>query len=54
MHPLPALPLHCQYVGRADATPGESSGYAEYARHEVLQMVGRAGRPQFDTEVSRV
>ena len=40
-----------QYVGGKDAAPGEASGYAEYARHEVLQMVGRAGRPQFDTEV---
>lgn len=40
-----------QYVGTSDAAPGQGAGYAEYARHEVLQMVGRAGRPQFDTEV---
>ncbi|KAI8467024.1 MAG: hypothetical protein J3K34DRAFT_47254 [Monoraphidium minutum] len=39
-----------RYVGARDAAAGEGSGYAEYTRHEVLQMVGRAGRPQFDTE----
>lgn len=36
-----------------EGAPGQGAGYAEYARHEVLQMVGRAGRPQFDTEVRR-
>jgi hypothetical protein len=40
-----------QYVGTGEVARGEGTGYAEYARHEVLQMVGRAGRPQFDTEV---
>ncbi|GBF89417.1 ATP-dependent DNA helicase-like protein [Raphidocelis subcapitata] len=39
-----------RYVGTSEAAQGEGTGYAEYARHEVLQMVGRAGRPQFDTE----
>ncbi len=39
-----------QYVGLGEAAQGQGAGYAEYARHEVLQMVGRAGRPQFDTE----
>ena len=53
-----------QYVGASDAAAAAGGGaggggggatagggYAEYARSEVLQMVGRAGRPQFDTEV---
>ena len=25
-------------------------GYTEYTSLEMLQMIGRAGRPQFDTE----
>jgi ATP-dependent DNA helicase HFM1/MER3 len=29
---------------------GEPPGYKEYDRTTVLQMIGRAGRPQFDTE----
>lgn len=46
-----ALSIPLQYVGGGEAAPGQGTGYAEYGRHEVLQMVGRAGRPQFDTEV---
>lgn len=58
LHPnAPAWQPHTssapQYVGGGEAALGQGSGYAEYARHEVLQMVGRAGRPQFDTEVQR-
>jgi hypothetical protein len=41
-----------QYTGSGETAPGQGAGYAEYARHEVLQMAGRAGRPQFDTEAS--
>ena len=29
---------------------GEAAGHKEYDRSSVLQMIGRAGRPQFDTE----
>jgi hypothetical protein len=38
-------------AGAATGAGGARAGYAEYSRGEVLQMVGRAGRPQFDTEV---
>ena len=36
-----------RYVGSEAA---DASGYQEYERSTCLQMVGRAGRPQFDTE----
>ncbi|WIA13166.1 hypothetical protein OEZ85_006758 [Tetradesmus obliquus] len=39
-----------RYAGEAEAGPGEAAGHKEYTQTEVLQMVGRAGRPQFDTE----
>eukprot|EP00775_Hariotina_reticulata_P011878 gene11878-12022_t len=39
-----------RYVGQQECDRGEQAGYKEYAMTEVLQMVGRAGRPQFDTE----
>ncbi|CAL4081527.1 unnamed protein product, partial [Meganyctiphanes norvegica] len=31
-----------------------STGYVEYAASQILQMVGRAGRPQFDTSATAV
>lgn len=37
-------------MGEQELAPGDRAGYREYARSECLQMVGRAGRPQFDTE----
>ncbi|KAL4457640.1 hypothetical protein ABPG75_012505 [Micractinium tetrahymenae] len=36
-----------RYVG---SEAEDSSGYQEYERSTCLQMVGRAGRPQYDTE----
>lgn len=39
-------------AGKADASEGDAGGasqYKEYDRSTCLQMVGRAGRPQFDT-----
>ncbi|KAF8067393.1 MER3 [Scenedesmus sp. PABB004] len=39
-----------RYAGDGEAGRGEPAGYKEYTQTEVLQMVGRAGRPQFDTE----
>jgi ATP-dependent DNA helicase HFM1/MER3 len=36
-----------RYAGAESSDP---SGYEEYDRSTVLQMIGRAGRPQFDTE----
>ena len=40
-----------RYAGAAASDP---SGYEEYDRSTVLQMIGRAGRPQFDTEGAAV
>ena len=40
-----------RYAGTEASDP---SGYEEYDRSTVLQMVGRAGRPQFDTEGAAV
>ena len=31
-----------------------ASSYAEYSETQVLQMIGRAGRPQFDTSATAV
>lgn len=31
-----------------------NSGFAEYGESQVLQMIGRAGRPQFDTSATAV
>ena len=33
---------------------GEVAGYQEYERTTCLQMIGRAGRPQFDTSGTAV
>jgi replicative superfamily II helicase len=44
-------PCGRRYVGDSEVTsPGDTPGYKEYERSVCLQMVGRAGRPQFDTE----
>ncbi len=40
-----------RYAGSESSDP---SGYEEYDRSTVLQMIGRAGRPQFDTEGAAV
>jgi ATP-dependent DNA helicase HFM1/MER3 len=40
-----------RYAGSESSDP---SGYEEYDRSTVLQMIGRAGRPQFDTEGASV
>ena len=42
-----------RYCGYSDETPADSdyvNSYREYERTVCLQMIGRAGRPQFDTE----
>lgn len=31
-----------------------SNGFQEYSENEILQMIGRAGRPQFDTSATAV
>lgn len=47
---LPAHLVVLKGTRRWTSNPGEAAGYKEYDRSECLQMVGRAGRPQFDTE----
>jgi ATP-dependent DNA helicase HFM1/MER3 len=39
-----------RYCGDREVSLEETAGYCEYDRSVCLQMVGRAGRPQFDTE----
>ena len=43
------LPCHLVVVKSTMAYRGAAEGYTEYSSLEVLQMIGRAGRPQFDT-----
>lgn len=42
------LPAHLVIVKNTKRYVDSSVGYAEYDRASVLQMIGRAGRPQFD------
>jgi replicative superfamily II helicase len=44
------LPAHLVVVKSTQAWRGGAAGYQEYPRATLLQMMGRAGRPQFDTE----
>jgi ATP-dependent DNA helicase HFM1/MER3 len=43
------LPAHLVVVKSTMGYRGSSEGYSEYSSLELLQMLGRAGRPQFDT-----
>lgn len=47
---LPAHLVVLKGTRRWTAEAGEPAGYQEYDRSTCLQMIGRAGRPQFDTE----
>ena len=38
----------------APKTDGSAAGYQEYDRCTCLQMIGRAGRPQYDLEGTAV
>ncbi|KAK9833183.1 hypothetical protein WJX74_009492 [Apatococcus lobatus] len=46
---LPAHLVVIKGTRRWCSEPGEPAGYQEYERTTCLQMIGRAGRPQFDT-----
>ena len=46
---LPARLVVLRGTRRWSSEAGEASGYKEYDRSTCLQMIGRAGRPQFDT-----
>lgn len=42
------LPAHLVIIKSTQCYRGTIEGYAEYTSLEILQMVGRAGRPRFD------
>mmetsp|Transcript_15719 Transcript_15719/g.29656 ORF Transcript_15719/g.29656 Transcript_15719/m.29656 type:complete len:2127 (-) Transcript_15719:145-6525(-) len=44
------LPAHFVIVKGTEFFDGKSSRYVDYPVTDVLQMIGRAGRPQFDTK----
>lgn len=43
------LPAHLVVIKSTMGYRGAGEGYSEYTSLELLQMLGRAGRPQFDT-----
>jgi len=48
------LPAHLVIVKGTEYFDGKSSRYVDYPLTDVLQMIGRAGRPGFDTEAEAV
>ncbi len=44
------LPAHLVIVKGTEFFDGKLSRYVDYPVTDVLQMMGRAGRPQFDKE----
>lgn len=44
------LPARLVIVKSTQSYKGSMKGYQEYSRIEIDQMMGRAGRPPFDTE----
>ena len=44
------LPAHMVIVKGTEYFDGKQRKFVDFAITDVLQMVGRAGRPQFDTE----
>lgn len=48
------LPAHLVVIKSTQCYKGNTRGYTEYDLSMVMQMIGRAGRPQFDTTGSAV
>lgn len=44
------LPARLVVIKSTTSYKGSMKGYQEYTRIEIDQMMGRAGRPPFDTE----
>ena len=51
---LPARLVVLKGTRRWSSDVGETAGHKEYERSTCLQMIGRAGRPQFDTHGTAV
>jgi activating signal cointegrator complex subunit 3 len=49
-----AVPAHLVIVKGTEFFDGKSSRYVDYPLTDVLQMIGRAGRPGFDTSAKAV
>ena len=47
------FPAHLVIVKGTEFFDGKTKRYVDYPITDVLQMMGRAGRPQFDDQVSR-
>ncbi|XP_042885950.1 probable ATP-dependent DNA helicase HFM1 [Penaeus japonicus] len=48
------LPAHLVIVKSTSQYNGNVGGHEEYSSGQILQMIGRAGRPQFDTHATAV
>jgi activating signal cointegrator complex subunit 3 len=48
------VPAHLVIVKGTEFFDGKSSRYVDYPLTDVLQMIGRAGRPGFDTSAKAV
>jgi ATP-dependent DNA helicase HFM1/MER3 len=44
------LPARLVVIKSTQTYRGQGKGYQEYTQIEIDQMMGRAGRPQFDSE----
>lgn len=48
------LPAFLVIIKGTNCYRGSAQGYTEYKPHEVLQMIGRAGRPDFETSARSI
>ena len=48
------LPAHLVIVKGVQMWTGAASGFRDYTDIEIQQMIGRAGRPQYDTSATAV
>jgi ATP-dependent DNA helicase HFM1/MER3 len=48
------LPAHLVIVKGVQMWTGASTGFRDYTDIEIQQMIGRAGRPQYDTSAKAV
>jgi activating signal cointegrator complex subunit 3 len=48
------FPAHLVVIKGTEYFDGKTGRYVDFAVTDILQMMGRAGRPQFDTQVGMV